>query len=941
MSTSTVFGQEYAYFGGMASAGGSSVLPPQAIPKKKKNEKWKKACLDNLEREGLKQYKENIKMVDYYRMISGDKSYMDIDRSDKTILTKFLENHGGDDTNIPSYIKHYDLLYPIVSKIVGDWVMQYDKLRFDTTDAISVNEYIQERTFRLNKYSEAMFKQRLDKMMLQLGIDIKQDFKSEEEFQEYQQQQQQVIEEYFPERINQDMRKNWKTEAAQWAERTWQRDFERFKIHILESLEARDILLVGKSARHYRVAYDYYYPEYWHPIEVFHSKEGSLTRMEDAEFAGRVKWYSITELMNLHGDILSEKERNAIYSSFYGPDYKDLYSDTSRDGYGGATPMGNLFKRVDVPFRGYFDHKLAMEFEEATGIPQSEYHDLRTGEKRPVFTPNLTEPYTVMHHGAMLARALRQDYEIRTDTIQTTEVYWKGSKRIGLLTYRSENGYVTSHEVDEEVLPEVKEKYKLKHLKSVSLSEYEELPDSEKEGTIIWVDTPVVYKGLKIKCAGHGMDDDIYKVEELPFQIKGDKGNIFDVKLPVCGHIGDSYCKLIRPYQIAYNYFMNQIMNYGIKEWSALVMDVGMIPSDYFGEDEGIDSIVKMTNVAKTTGMIPVDASRNSLNQAGGGLQFNPMQYVSVDFTGQIQRNLQLSQQFKMMAMDVLGLNPTAMGSPSQYATVEGVQVGQKAYYAQTHNIEQALMENKRSNVEIHVTVAQYCQKTDRDSSYIYVASNEELEFIHSIKDEHFDLRKIDVRSTYNATKNMQFQQLKQIALQNNTMGADPLTLHDLVTSDDALEYKAAAMRARQYAEQQAEKQREHEMQMQQMIDEKEMRKHADKIEVDKMRVEGQVQSAVVRSMGYGAKAGEDSKDEMDYIKQTGDAYLKRRQQDIEQTNAKARIEADLHKAEKNMSLRMEQLQLDKDKLALEREKLNMRRYESDNDVFTSTINKN
>ena len=50
---------------------------------------------------------------------------------------------------------------------------------------------------------------------------------------------------------------------------------------------------------------------------------------------------------------------------------------------------------------------------------------------------------------------------------------------------------------------------------------------------------------------------DIYNVEIMPVQIKGDKGRLFDVKLPVCGHIGESFCKKIKPEQITYNYLLN------------------------------------------------------------------------------------------------------------------------------------------------------------------------------------------------------------------------------------------------------------------------------------------------------------------------------------------------------------------------------------------------
>ena len=828
-------------------------------------------------------------------------------------------------------------MYPVVSKIVGDWSMQYDKLRFDTTDESSTNDYIKERTLKLTQYSDALFEQEKNKLLILSGFDIKTDFKSEEEYNEYQGQLQKIVEENFPEKVDQDMRKNFKTEAAQWAEKTWGRDFERYRMNILESLEAKDILLVGKSARHYRIGHDYYFPEYWHPIEVFHSKESSLTRLEDSEFVGRIKWYTVTELINNYGHILSEKERVQIYKAYFGQDYTDFSSNGSSEQ--SVSVMGEgYFDRMMVPFKGYSDHKLTLEFEEATGIPLSEKTNLETGETRPSYSMPLGN--TVLNYGARLSKHLRTDFEIRTDTIQTTECYWKGSKKLGILTYRLPSGSLNTTEVDEDILTDVLNQYEIKKLRSVSLTEHNILSDEEKENTIIWVDVPVGYRGIKIKVSGLGMGDDIYKVEKLPYQIKGDKGNIFDIKLPVCGHVGDSFCKKIRPYQIAYNYFMNQTQSYVEKEIGAFfVIDVNAIPTDYFDLPEGDEALYAIRNIAKTTGLLPTDYSRNTLNQ-NGGLTFNPMVYQSATFTEPMQRNLAMAEKYKWMAYETLGLTPTAMGSPSQYSTNEGIQVGQKAYFAQTFNIDQILMENKRSNVEIHMTIAQYCQLNNKDVNYIYMASNNELEFLQTIKDEDFSLRQIDVRAIYNPTKNMLFQQLRQTLMANNTMGNDALATVELFMSDDFMELKEAAMRARKYAEKMQKQNSEDQQRMLQMeIDSKKEFRAID-TEDKREKNETTIEAASLAAQSRAVALSHDVNGNEE-IQRSAEHYLRNREIDNKDTNEKMKIKNDLNVAIKNFENKAEELSIENKKLDIERERIAAMKYKSQNDKFQSIINKN
>ena len=934
-----IAGEEYSWFGGVSKAIGSSVLPPQAISKRNKTPKWEKTCMDNLEQEGLRQYTENFWMMDYYKMLSGEMSYIDLSDDDKDLLYKYVGN-AKKKLNLPDYVQHWDLMYPVVSKITGEWAMQGDKFRFDTTDEVSTNDYIRERTNKLMKFSQAMFEQQKNKLLLLENIDVSQNFKSEEEYQQYQMQVDKTVSDYFPEKIDEGM-KNFKTIAADWAEKTWDRDYERFRMNMLESLESRDILLTGKSVRHYRIGYDHYFPEYWHPIETFHAKDDTLTRMENAEFAGRIKYYTATELINTHGFRLSEKQRDSIYKYFFGENYKkDIYDG----GYNGEKVVSILgegyFDRMTVPFKGYSDHKLATEWEAVTGLPQSVRTDMHTGSQTLEFSDPLDTPY--LNVSNQIVQSLRHDYSIRLDTIQTTEAYWKGSKKIGLLTYRTNTGYLTTMQVDEDILSEVIEKYSIKNLKSKSLIEYEVLNEDEKENTIIWVDVPVVYRGLKINIGGLMNGEDIYDVEMMPVQIKGEKGRMFDVKLPVCGHVGESYCKKIKPEQITYNYLLNQNQGYLEKEIGAFfVIDVTSLPMEFFDLGDGADALIEIRNIAKTTGLLPTDLSRNNLNQNGGGLMFNPMTYNNATFTDQLTRNLQMAERYKWMAYEKLGITPTSMGSPSQYSTAEGIQVSQNASYAQMYTIDQTLMENKRSNIEIHMRIAQYCQLNNRDVNYIYMASDNEIEFLQSIKDDpDFDLRQIDVRPVYNAKKNREFQQLKQVLVSNNTMGHDALAMTELALSDDFMELKDAARRARLFSEKMQKNQLESNEKVEKMNIDADMKKHDDAIRVQRERNQATVKSAQLRAMG---QLGDNSDEEngMETIRQSGELYLKEKEMDIAQANEYNKIKKDFNIAMNNVALKYQQIGLQKEKLNIEREKISNQKYIADTNKYIANINKN
>ena len=944
--SSGVLGQDYHWFKNYGRSGsnvGKSVLPPQAIPMSKKTKEWEKACMDNLEKEGLAQYMENLPLADYYKMMSGDMIYMDVDDNDKDVILDYI-GESKKALDLPDTYKHWDLMSPVVQQIVGGWSIRGDKFRFDTTDEYSTNDYIREKSFRLSKFAEAMFKAQLNKLSVLYGINPTQQFNSEEEYQQHQQQLQKIIKDYFPANIEQDMNKNWKTQAAQWGEKTWKRDYERFGISNLEYIEGVDILCTGKCFRHFRIGKDYYFPENWRPIEVFHSKESGVNRAEDCEYIGRIVFYTISELINTYGHILSENQRNAVYKSFFGPEYADyLYPESGVSDVGAVNVLGtSMFGRVDVPFEGYFDHKLALQTEKITGVPLSIRTDLATGEKRPTFSMPLNSEDGLLNYGTRLAQNLRTDFKIRTDTIRVTEAYWKGFKKIGIISYREKSGYLTTVEVDEDLLPEVKKEYGIKNLKKVSFNDYDKLSESEKENTIIWIDVPMVYKGIKIQCSGIDNPEDIYHVEELPFQIKGEKGNIFDIKLPVSGHIGNSYCKKIRNYQVLYNYLMNQFQSYMYKEIGGfMVLDVASLPTEHFdlGQDE--DKLLNLRNLINLTGFMPTDLSRNNLNQNGGGLVFNPMSYQNMTFTDQMNRNIQLSDRIKWMAYEQLGLTPQNMGAPSQYMTAEGIQVGQQAMYAQTYNIDQVLLRNKQAGIILHMAVAQYCQLNGKDVDYLFVSDDNELQFLKSIKeDEYFALRQIGVRPIYDSKRMREFEQVKAQLLSNNTMGNDVLSMAKLALSDDFMELVEAGTKMREYNDKIRQEQYQHENEMQQRQLEFQQKVHDDKMAVDHEKNKSRVEAASLQAMG---RVGDNLNDGsgLDEIKITTDAYLRNKEIEYKDDLNRQKLENNLKEAMAKVDQRAEEILLKKKELDIKSKALDVRREEANKKNFDSIINKN
>ena len=99
----------FAMFNGIGN-GEYSTIPIQTLKKSEKNNTWKKATIDALERDGIKQLQKNLVFRDWRAMYEGRFTYLGTGVSNFQELPWFDKEvrQLRQDQGIPTYIKHFD-----------------------------------------------------------------------------------------------------------------------------------------------------------------------------------------------------------------------------------------------------------------------------------------------------------------------------------------------------------------------------------------------------------------------------------------------------------------------------------------------------------------------------------------------------------------------------------------------------------------------------------------------------------------------------------------------------------------------------------------------------------------------------------------------------------------------------------------------------------------
>jgi|TARA_R110002073_G_scaffold61183_1_gene153869 hypothetical protein len=257
--------------------------------------------------------------------------------------------------------------------------------------------------------------------------------------------------------------------------------------------------------------------------------------------------------------------------------------------------------------------------------------------------------------------------------------------------------------------------------------------------------------------------------------------------------------------------------------------------------------------------------------------------------TSRLMSRIQLANYFKQQCFDAIGINPQRLGGAVSAQTATGVVQAMQQSYAQTEMYFVQHSDHLMPRVhQMRTDLSQYYHSTNPSLRLQYISTEaEKVNF--AINGTELLMRDFNVFATTKTNHRAILENLKQMALTNNTTGASIFELGNIVKADSIAEVSDIL----KDSETRIQEQRQQEMQQQQQMQEQQLQAKAQE-EQQKLQVQMQesekdrqndVLLAEIRSAGYGSMVDINENKQSDYVDAMKD--IKETTQYREQMNMK------------------------------------------------------
>jgi hypothetical protein len=884
---------------------GSITQPLQFIPKKDKDQEWAAWNLDWLEWNGLKQIRKNARrLMKNYKLAKGiiDKSDYIIEEDNE--MRDIVETLTKEDYSALE-LKFYPIIPNVINVLVAEFAKRSTKLTYRAVDEFSYNEMMEQKRAAVEEVLMSDASIKIQASLMKQGLDP--------ESEEAQQQLSPENLKTLPE-IESFYKKDYRSMIEQWADHQHKVDVERFRIDELEERAFRDSLITDREFWHMRMMDDDYEVELWNPVLTFYHKSPDARYISQANWVGKTDMFTVADVIDKYGYLMTEEQLEALEA---------IYPIRSA-GYniGGQQNDGS-----------YYDATKTHEWN--TNLPSLAYRQ---------YTSMVAG--SVIEGGDVISQILAEgeDYNVAGTAylLRVSTSYWKSQRKVGHLTKVADNGEVTVEIITEDFKITDKAIYDTRLFKNKT-------KDNLIFGEHIdWIWINEVWGGVKIGPnvpSFWGMNNpggftpiyigvDKNKIGPLRFQFKGDN-SLYGCKLPVEGAIfsdrntkSTALLDLMKPYQIAYNIVNNQIADILVDELGTVILlDQNALPRHSMGEDWGKNNLAKAYVAMKNFQMLPLDTSITNTENA---LNFQHFQKIDLEQTNRLMSRIQLANYFKQQAYEVIGVNPQRMGQQLSQTTATGVEQAVSASYAQTevYFIQHCDYLMPRVH-QMRTDLAQYYHSTKPSLRLQYMTSaDEKVNF--EINGTDLLMRDLNIFASTTANHRAILEQLKSMALNNNTTGASIYDLGKVIQSDSIAQLNNVL----KSSEEKVNMIKQQEMQQQQQMQEQQLQAQAEqekmKLDYDSMQAEKNRQRdilvAEIRAAGYGAGVDLDMNQQSDYQDAMKD--IRQTEQYQEQTQLERMKETN-----RNM--------LQRDKNEIEREKIQAQKEVADKQLQIAKENKN
>ncbi len=872
---------------------GSVTQPLQFLPRKQKDDEWAAWNIDWLEWNGIKQLQRNARRLSKnYKLAKGhiDRSDYIVEENNETrdIVSMLTEN---DNEGSALELKFYPIIPNVINVLVAEFAKRSTKLTYRAVDEFSYNEMLEQKREMVEETLMAQAQTKIVAAMLEQGLDPNSE--------EAQQQTSPDNLKSLPE-IEMFFKKSYRSMIEEWATHQHKVDDQRFHMEELEERAFRDMLITDREFWHMRMMEDDYEVELWNPLLTFYHKSPDSRYISDCNWVGKTDMITVSDAIDKYGYLMTEDQLKSLEAIY----------PVRAAGYniGGYQNDGT-----------FYDATKSHEWN--TQMPSLAMRQYTSG-----MAGNVLDGNDVVQQ--LLAQS--EDYadEGTAYLVRVTTTYWKSQRKLGHLTKISEQGEVVTEIITEEYKVTDKPIYDTRLFKNKS-------KDNLVYGEHIeWIWINEVWGGVKIGPnipSYYGMNNpsgfspmylgiDKKRPGTLKFQFKGDQ-NLYGCKLPVEGAVfsdrntkSTALVDLMKPFQIGYNIVNNQMADILVDELGTVIMlDQNTLPKHSLGEDWGKGNLAKAYVAMKDFQMLPLDTSITNTENA---LNFQHFQKLDLDQTNRLMSRIQLSNYFKQQAYEVIGVNPQRMGQQISQQTATGVEQAVSASYAQTETYFIQHCDYLMPRVhQMRTDLAQFYQSTNPSKRLTYITSaDEKVNF--EINGTDMLMRDLNIFTSTTANHRAILEQLKQMAMQNNTTGASIYDLGKIVQSDSIAELNAAMKDSEQKQQQskQQEAQQQQQMQEQQIQAQKEQEKMKNDykaMEAEKDRRKD-ILVAEIRAAGFGSMADIDQNMQSDY--QDAMTDIRKTDQYQQQTQIQRQKQSnDMLKHQQKMSIEEQKIQAQRD----------------------------
>jgi len=818
--------------------------PIQFLSRSKKDNDWTAWNLDWLEWKGLQHVRRNARrLLKNYKLAKGiiDKGDYIIEEDNE--YADMIEVLTKEDVSALE-LKFYPIIPNVVNTLVAEFAKRSSAVSYRAVDEFSYNEMLE---LKRSQLEEALLYDAETKLMEKLvadGVDM--------ESEEVQQAMAPENLKSLPE-IQSFFNKSYRSIAEEWAAHQHAVDVERFGLEELEERAFRDMLITDREFWHFKMMDDDYDVELWNPILTFYHKSPDSRYISQGQWVGKYDMMTVADVIDKYGWLMTEDQMETL---------EQIYPVRSA-GY---------------PIQGYQN--------------DGSYYDGTKSHDWNVNMPSLAyRQYTSMWdnslYGGDIVNWIMSDSEDyfdmgMTNLLRVTTVYWKSQRKVGHLTKIDDMGGVTTDIVDESYVITDKPIYNTDLFKNKSK---QNLVFGEH---VEWIWINEVWGGVKIGpnhptywgTNNPGGINPIYlginqnHISPLKFQFKGDD-TLYGCKLPVEGSVfsdrntrSTSLVDLMKPFQIGYNIVNNQISDILVDELGTVILlDQNALPRHSLGEDWGKNNLAKAYVAMKNFQMLPLDTSITNTENA---LAFQHYQKLDLEQTNRLLSRVNLAQYFKQQAYEVIGITPQRLGQEIGQQTATGIEQSLNASYAQTevYFIQHSDYLMPRVH-QMRTDLAQYYHSNKPSTRLQYITNTEERKMFE-INGTDLLLRDLNIFCTTKANHRAILEQLRQLAISNNTSGASIYDLGNVIMADSIPQLTSVLKQAeiKQQQQQQQQQQQAQAMQeqaLQAKAEEERLKREFESSENDKNR-QARIYEAQIKAAGYGSMVDINQNQQSDYL---------------------------------------------------------------------------